>query len=141
MLNLIKRLAIAMAVFGAFYLVGSQVPFFKDFDITINSWAWALYLPLVIASVFVQGFIGGFAKGILDDTSMAPTPVVAKFVDEFSDWPCMAVAFLVTTYFMPAYASCTSVVVLLVLSGVVGLASAVSDYLCDKFVPRKPKSE
>jgi len=51
------------------------------------------------------------------------------------------VALLVTMHFMPANASCTSVPVLMVLSIIIGLASATCDLICDIVAPRKPKSE
>jgi len=141
MFNLIKRIAITAAVFAALYGICSQFSYFQGFDVTIHGWAWALYLPLIAVSVFAQGFIGSFANGFLSGTAVEPSPVVAKFIDEFCDWPVMALAFLITAHFMPADASCTSSTVLMVLASCVGLASAISDNLCTRFAPRKPKSE
>jgi|GEM_PF-5722591 len=141
MLNLIKRIAITASVFAVIVGIGSQFSYFNGFDATIHGWAWALYIVLFIGTAVAQGAIGSFASGFLAGTALEPSPVVANFIDEFCDWPLMALAFLATAHFMPADASCTSGTVLMVVAAGIGLASAISDTLNNHFAPRKPKSE
>lgn len=124
-----KVLLIYGTFFGALYLFQKYVIKIDDSGYTLDSWGVVIFGVIVCGWFVLHSYSVGVITSLMQRLNLQAGLTVRTFADRISDWTGYAVAFAVTSWLAPQYASCPSVFYAICWAVVVGAVAAICKLL------------